>query len=163
PDLFASHSGGATGKNAKQPVKPSLMSRPFGCRLVPCVQAGRDRGRTGGRRGGGRGGRARPPPPPPPPPPRPPPPPAAHRPPTPALSGTPRTIAELPGGLTNRNYLVTTPDGRFVLRAWSDGGALAFNREHEYRNSVIAAEAGVGAPVLDYRPADQALVLGFLP
>ncbi len=34
----------------------------------------------------------------------------------PALARTPRTVTELPGGLTNRNYKVTTPDGAFVAR-----------------------------------------------
>jgi thiamine kinase-like enzyme len=82
----------------------------------------------------------------------------------PSLAGTPRVIAELPGGLTNRNYKVTTPAGVFVARIWAEGGGdlLAINRDHEYRNSVIAAEAGVGAPVIEYRPRDRVLVLGFL-
>ena len=82
----------------------------------------------------------------------------------PSLAGTPRVIAELPGGLTNRNYKVTTPAGVFVARIWAGGGGdlLAINRDHEYRNSVIAAEAGVGAPVVEYRPRDRVLVLGFL-
>jgi thiamine kinase-like enzyme len=80
----------------------------------------------------------------------------------PSLAGEPRVIAELAGGLTNRNYKVTTPDGAFVARIWSDGGLLAIDRDCEYRNSVIAARAGVGAPVLDYRPEDRVLVLGFL-
>jgi thiamine kinase-like enzyme len=82
----------------------------------------------------------------------------------PSLAGTPRTVTELPGGLTNRNFRVTTPDGDFVARVWSAAGdLLAIDREHEYRNSVIAAEAGVGAPVVEYRPRDRVLVLGFLP
>src|ERR1700728_245667 len=82
----------------------------------------------------------------------------------PSLAATPRVIAELPGGLTNRNYKVTTPAGAFVARIWSETGGdlLAINRDHEYRNSVIAAEAGVGAPVIEYRPRDRVLVLGFL-
>jgi thiamine kinase-like enzyme len=81
----------------------------------------------------------------------------------PSLAGTPRVVTELPGGLTNRNYKVTTPAGVFVARIWSAGGdLLAINREHEYRNSVIAAAAGVGAPVVEYRPQDCVLVLGFL-
>ena len=33
-----------------------------------------------------------------------------------AWPGTPRTVTELPGGLTNHNYKVTTPDGAFVAR-----------------------------------------------
>jgi thiamine kinase-like enzyme len=82
----------------------------------------------------------------------------------PRLAGGPRTVEELPGGLTNRNYKVTTPDGSFVARTWAGGGGdlLAINRDHEYVNSVIAARAGVGAPVIEYRPADCLLVIGYI-
>jgi thiamine kinase-like enzyme len=80
----------------------------------------------------------------------------------PCLAGAPREITPLPGGLTNRNYKVTTPDGCFVARVWAQGDLLAINRDHEHHNSVAAAEAGVGAPVLAYQPAEQVLVLGFL-
>lgn len=81
----------------------------------------------------------------------------------PSLAATPRRVEELPGGLTNRNFKVTTPDGVFVARVFSaDAGLLAIDRDHEYRNSLIAAAAGVGAPVIEYRPADRVLVLGFL-
>jgi thiamine kinase-like enzyme len=81
----------------------------------------------------------------------------------PSLARQPRQVTELPGGLTNRNFKVTTPDGVFVARLFADEGELlAIDRDHEYRNSVIAAEAGVGAPVIEYRPADRVLVLGYL-
>ena len=81
----------------------------------------------------------------------------------PSLARRPRQVTELPGGLTNRNFKVTTPDGVFVARLFADDGELlAIDRDHEYRNSVIAAEAGVGAPVIEYRPADRVLVLGYL-
>jgi thiamine kinase-like enzyme len=81
----------------------------------------------------------------------------------PSLAGAPRVIAELPGGLTNRNYKVTTPAGTFVARIWTGpGDLLAIDRDHEYQNSVRAAAAGVGAPVVEYRPQDQVLVLQFL-
>jgi thiamine kinase-like enzyme len=80
----------------------------------------------------------------------------------PALTGAPRTVSELPGGLTNRNYKVTTPDGSFVARVWSRGDLLAINRDHEYHNSVAAAQAGVGAPVLAYHPGDRLLVLRYI-
>jgi thiamine kinase-like enzyme len=80
-----------------------------------------------------------------------------------SLAGEPRSVSPLPGGLTNRNYKVTTPDGEFVARVFSDGGELlGIDREREYRNSVIAAAAGVGAPVVEYCPADGVLVLGYL-
>jgi thiamine kinase-like enzyme len=81
----------------------------------------------------------------------------------PSLAGTPRQVSELPGGLTNRNFKVTTPGGTFVARVFTTGGELlAIDREHEYRNSQIAADAGVGAPVIEYRPDDRVLVLGFI-
>jgi len=80
----------------------------------------------------------------------------------PALAGTPRSVAALPGGLTNRNYKVTTPEGAFVARVWSRGDMLAINRDHEHHNSIAAAQAGVGAPVVAYRPEDSLLVLGYI-
>ena len=80
-----------------------------------------------------------------------------------SLAATPRTITELPGGLTNRNYKVTTPDGTFVARISSGGSELlAIDRDCEYRNSVTAAAAGAGAPVIEYRPQDRLLVIGYL-
>ena len=81
----------------------------------------------------------------------------------PSLAATPRVVTGLPGGLTNRNYRVTTPGGAFVARLWAaaaDGDLLAINRDHEYRNSVIAARAGVGAPVIEYRPDGAKLESG---
>ncbi len=81
----------------------------------------------------------------------------------PSLACRPRTVQELPGGLTNRNYKVTTPDGSFVARVWSAGSELlAIDRDSEYRNSAIAAASGVGAPVIDYRPDDGVLVIGYI-
>jgi len=82
---------------------------------------------------------------------------------TASLAARPRTVDELPGGLTNRNYKVTTPDGSFVARISSSGTELlAIDRENEYRNSVTAAEAGAGAPVIEYRPQDSLLVVGYI-
>jgi thiamine kinase-like enzyme len=79
------------------------------------------------------------------------------------LAARPRTVEELPGGLTNRNYKVTTPDGAFVARIASDGTELlAIDRECEYRNSVTAAAAGAGPPVIEYHPRDRLMVLGYL-
>jgi thiamine kinase-like enzyme len=81
----------------------------------------------------------------------------------PSLAGTPRQITALPGGLTNQNFKVTTPDGVFVARVFSDGAdLLAIDRNNEYQNSLIAAAAGVGAPVIEYCQADRVLVLGYV-
>ena len=72
-------------------------------------------------------------------------------------------MTELPGGLTNRNYKVTTPAGAFVARVSSGGSELlAIDRDNEYRNSVSAAAAGAGAPVIEYRPQDSLLVVGYI-
>jgi thiamine kinase-like enzyme len=80
----------------------------------------------------------------------------------PALRGT-RTVAELAGGLTNTNYKVVTDAGAYVMRVSAkDAGMLAIDRENEYRNSVSAAEAGVGARVIDYVPDHSLLVLEFI-
>ena len=58
---------------------------------------------------------------------------------------------------------MTTPDGTFVARIAGPGSELlTIDRDCEYRNSVTAAAAGVGAPVIEYRPQDRLLVLGFI-
>jgi thiamine kinase-like enzyme len=81
----------------------------------------------------------------------------------PSLASWPRTVTELPGGLTNRNFKIITANGAFVARVASGGSELlAIDRTNEYRNSVRAATAGVGAPVIEYRPAVSVLVLRFL-
>ena len=80
------------------------------------------------------------------------------------LRGRPCRVEPLPGGLTNRNYKVTTPDASYVLRQSNPSSAdeLAVDRRAEYENSVRAAAAGVGAPVVDFLPDDGVLVVGFL-
>ena len=79
----------------------------------------------------------------------------------PELAGVQRTVTELPGGLTNHNYKVTTGAGAFVARVWSGGGDfLAINRDHEHHNSVAAARAGVGAPVVAGWSADALALAG---
>jgi thiamine kinase-like enzyme len=82
---------------------------------------------------------------------------------TASLAARPRVVEELPGGLTNRNYKVTTPDGTFVARISAAGtDLLAIDRDIEYRNSLAAAAAGAGAPVVEYRPEDHALIIRFI-
>jgi thiamine kinase-like enzyme len=82
---------------------------------------------------------------------------------TASLAARPRVVAELPGGLTNRNYKVRTPDGTFVARISVAGtDLLAIDRDNEYRNSLAAAAAGAGAPVVEYRPEDRTLIIGYI-
>jgi len=81
----------------------------------------------------------------------------------PVLSGRPRTLQDLSGGLTNRNVHVTTPDGDYVVRCSDTShNELGIDREAEHLNSVAAYQAGVGAPVHDFRPELGILVIGFL-
>jgi len=81
----------------------------------------------------------------------------------PLFRGVTRDVSELAGGLTNRNYKVTTPDGCFVVRVSpKDADLLSIDRNNEYRNSVVAAQSGVGAPVVEYLPDEGVLVVGFI-
>jgi thiamine kinase-like enzyme len=81
----------------------------------------------------------------------------------PSLAGSPRSVRRLDGGLTNRNYKVSTPAGTFVARVFSRGGELlAINRDNEYRNTAVAAAAGAAAPVIEYRPEEGILVIGYV-
>jgi thiamine kinase-like enzyme len=74
-----------------------------------------------------------------------------------------RSVSELAGGLTNTNYKVETADGAYVVRVSAkDAGLLAIDRENEYLNTVAAADAGVGAAVIDYLPEKSILVLEFI-
>ncbi len=81
----------------------------------------------------------------------------------PALAGRPREVTELPGGLTNRNFKVATPDGVYVARCSTTGpNLLGIDRDNEYANSRAAEAAGVGAPVIDYRPDLGVLLVGYI-
>lgn len=73
------------------------------------------------------------------------------------------SVIELSGGITNRNLLINGNTGRYVARISSNSSALlSIDRESEYQNSKLAAEVGIGAPVLDYLPGQGLLVIGFL-
>ena len=72
-------------------------------------------------------------------------------------------MVPLPGGITNRNYKAVTPRGTFVVRlSDEESSLLAIDRVHEHRNSLAAAYAGAGAPVVDFIPGAGVLVVGFL-
>lgn len=84
------------------------------------------------------------------------------------LAGRSWRVVDLPGGLTNHNVRVTTTDDGpaldLVVRcAQSDAGLLGIDRDVEQTNTARAARAGVGAPVIDYRPDLGVLVIGYLP
>ncbi|HZC71464.1 MAG TPA: choline/ethanolamine kinase family protein [Jatrophihabitans sp.] len=82
----------------------------------------------------------------------------------PSLSRTQRRLELLTGGLTNRNYLVSLASGeRFVAR-FSDpkSALLAIDRDAEYRNSEVAAQAGVGPEVVEYAPEQRVLLVKWI-
>ncbi len=81
------------------------------------------------------------------------------------LAGRSWRVQELPGGLTNTNLHVATDDGRDLVVRWSHGDAtlLGIDRDAEAFNTAAAAEAGVGADVVEYRPDLSMLVISFLP
>ena len=85
------------------------------------------------------------------------------------LAGRSWSVSELPGGLTNVNLRVTTVDGAappldLVVRcSHGDPTLLGLDREAEHRTTAAAAAAGVGAPVVEFRPDLGMLVIGFLP
>jgi len=81
----------------------------------------------------------------------------------PILAGQPRQLEELSGGLTNRNIKITMPAGTYVARcSVNSTNLLGIDRDNEYHNSKAAEQAGVGAPVIDYRPDLGILLVGFL-
>jgi thiamine kinase-like enzyme len=81
----------------------------------------------------------------------------------PALAKGPREFVDLSGGLTNRNVKVTTPNGTYVARCTdTEADALGIDRDQEHVNTRAAHEAGVGAPVVDYRADLGVLLIGFI-
>lgn len=81
----------------------------------------------------------------------------------PALAGRSRRVEDLPGGLTNRNVKITTADAVYVARCSdTSSNLLGIDRENEYVNSKAAQQAGVGAPVIDFRPDLGILLIGYL-
>ena len=79
------------------------------------------------------------------------------------LRGRERKVEKLPGGLTNVNLRVTTAEHDVVVRIGQPGSdLLAIDRRAEHANSLAAAEAGVGAPVLQFVQDPQLLVVGYL-
>ncbi|NDE40335.1 MAG: LPS biosynthesis choline kinase, partial [Actinobacteria bacterium] len=70
------------------------------------------------------------------------------------------SIKELSGGLTNRNFLIETPENKYVARVSSNSSSLlSINRESEFINTTIAGKGGVGAEVLDYIPGEGLLLI----
>jgi thiamine kinase-like enzyme len=80
------------------------------------------------------------------------------------LSGRQFDVELLTGGLTNRNYHVTTDGGaEFVARFSSvKSSLLAIDREAEFHNSTLAATAGVGPAVVEFAPEHGVLLVKWI-
>jgi len=73
------------------------------------------------------------------------------------------SVVELSGGLTNRNLAIESDGAQYVARISSNSSDLLnINREDEYKNTIIAAEAGIGATVHDYLPGQGLLLISFI-
>ena len=82
----------------------------------------------------------------------------------PELRDPGRSVTPIIGGITNRNYRVVTGHGDYVVRiSVRETGLLGIDRDNEEHNSVLAAAAGVGAPVIARVRDPEALVVGYLP
>ena len=79
------------------------------------------------------------------------------------LDGHDRFVEPLPGGLTNINLKVSTAQRCVVVRVAQQGSdLLAIDRHAEHQNSVAAAAAGAGAPVVEYVEDAGLLVVGYI-
>ncbi len=79
------------------------------------------------------------------------------------LRDQPREVVALDGGLTNRNYRVTTPERDVVVRvSHKDDSLLAIDRSAEHANSRAAAASGAAPAVLEYSPEHSLLVVAYV-
>ena len=80
-----------------------------------------------------------------------------------ALLAKRTSIKELSGGLTNRNFLIETPDDKYVARVSSNSSDfLSIDRGSEFINTTIAGKGGVGAEVLDYIHGEGLLLISYI-
>jgi thiamine kinase-like enzyme len=81
----------------------------------------------------------------------------------PELASADRRAVPIEGGMTNRNYRVSTNTGDYVVRiSVRETGELGIDRGNEHHNSRLAAHVGVGAPVLARVKNPEALVVRFV-
>src|SRR6476469_26836 len=70
----------------------------------------------------------------------------------------------LNGGLTNTNYRVDVDGTPYVIRIPGQSTELlSVNRQHEYHNTLAAADAGGGGRIINYLPDIPVMVLEFIP
>lgn len=66
------------------------------------------------------------------------------------------------GGLTNRNFRIDSPMGRFVLRIPGLGTSEYINRKNEAHAARVAAKAGVNAEVLHFDENEGVMLCRFI-
>jgi thiamine kinase-like enzyme len=73
-------------------------------------------------------------------------------------------VAPLSGGLTNTNFRIDADDASYVLRVPGEATKLlSIDRDNEFQNTSVAAEAGIGPRVLHRIAEGHILVLEFAP
>src|SRR5713226_7027131 len=81
----------------------------------------------------------------------------------PGWNVTSAVVTPLIGGITNQNYRVDIGGETFVLRIGGKGThLLGIDRERESICTTIAAQVGVGAEVLHFLAAEDALITRFI-
>jgi thiamine kinase-like enzyme len=82
----------------------------------------------------------------------------------PALQGL--TVADIKsdrlGGLTNRNYRLDTPKGKFVLRIPGAGTSEYISRKNEAHAAKVTSDIGVNAPLVYFDATDGIQLCGFI-
>jgi thiamine kinase-like enzyme len=66
------------------------------------------------------------------------------------------------GGLTNKNYLLGTPKGKFVLRIPGEGTSEYISRSNEAHAARETSEIGVNAPLIFFDDKDGVQLAGFV-
>jgi thiamine kinase-like enzyme len=81
----------------------------------------------------------------------------------PAWQGHDIEVTPIAAGITNRNFLISTGDERFVLRlAGRDTDLLGIDREAEVEAGRAASAAGVGPEIVVWMPERSCLVTRFV-
>lgn len=70
--------------------------------------------------------------------------------------------AERLGGLTNRNYLLGTPKGKFVLRIPGEGTGEYISRKNEAHAARVTSDIGVNAPLIFFDESDGVQLAGYI-
>jgi thiamine kinase-like enzyme len=72
-------------------------------------------------------------------------------------------VAELSGGLTNTNFLVTADGTRYVVRIpGASTQLLAVDRANERHNAGAAATTGISPPIVEYLDHWNVMILAFV-